>query len=108
MSLDCGQLQHITQVPFAALMRRVGTRPVLLDCLLPGMDLVIWQMRACVREAVDVELRQAALRALEYSVEAPEAGATIYESDGFSFFAFRMRDRTKVLAEMGVEEIQPC
>lgn len=104
---DFCHLQRINQVPFVAIMRRVGTRPALLDFLVPGLDLVIWKMRPCVREPVDMELRQAALRALDHAVEACESGAMIYEFDGFSFFAFRVECRDAVLAEIGITEILP-
>lgn len=102
------QLHPINQVPFATIMRRVGTRPVLLDFLLPSIDLVIWQMRPCVHAAVDSELRQSVLRALDHAVEACDSGAAIYEFDGFSFFAFRSTERDQVLKEMGITELLSC
>lgn len=108
MIAEFDQLHPINQVPFAAIMRRVGTRPVLLDFLLPSIDLVIWQMPPCVRDAVDIELRQSALRALGQVVEASDSGVAIYEFDGFSFFAFRSVDRDQVLAEMGITELLSC
>lgn len=106
---DFHHLQRIDQVPFAAIMRRVGTRPALLDFLVPGLDLVIWKMRPCVREPVDMELRQSALRVLDHAVEACgcESGAMIYELDGYSFFAFRVEYRDAVLIEMGITEVLP-
>lgn len=105
---DFYHLRQINQVPFAAILQRVGTRPALLDFLVPGLDLVIWKMRPCVREPVDMELRQAALRALDHVVEEFEPGAMIYEFDGFSFFAFRTEYRDAVLVEMGITEILPA
>lgn len=105
---DFTNLRQINQVPFAAIMRRVGTRPALLDFLVPGLDLVIWKMRPCVREPVEMELRQAALRALDHAVEEFEPGAMIYEFDGFSFFAFQAKYRDAVLVEMGITEIIPA
>ena len=104
---DFYQLRSINQVPFTAIMRRVGTRPVLLDFLVPGFDLVIWKMRPCVREPEDMELLQAALRTLDYAIETCDPGAMIYEFDGFSFFAFHAKYRDAVLIEMGITEIVP-
>lgn len=104
---DFHHLRRIDQVPFAAIMRRVSTRPALLDFLVPGIDLVIWKMRPCVREPVDMELRQSALRVLNHAVEVFEPGAMIYEFDGFSFFAFRVEHRDAVLIEMGITEVLP-
>lgn len=104
---DFHHLRRIDQVPFAAIMRRVSTRPALLDFLVPGIDLVIWKMRPCMREPVDMELRQSALRVLDHVVDVCESGAMIYEFDGFSFFAFQSKYRNAVLAEMGITEIMP-
>lgn len=105
MIADLNLLHPINKIPFTALMRRAGTRPILLDFLLPGMDLVVWKMRPCVREPVDMELRQSALRVLNCAVESSDSGAAIYEFDGFSLFAFRTEDRDKVLTEMGITEL---
>ena len=88
MTVDFGQFKHINEAPFAAIMQRVGTHPALLDFLVPGIDMVIWQMRRCLHDAVDTELRQSALRALDRSVEASGDGAEICEFDYFSFIAF--------------------
>lgn len=108
MIAEFDQLHPINQVPFAAIMRRAGTCPVLLDFLLPSIDLVIWQMRPCVRAAVDSELRPSALRALDRAVETCDCGAAIYEFDGYSFFAFQSAHRDQVLAEMGITELLSC
>jgi len=107
INFDAINFKHINQVPLAALVQRAGTTPILLDCLLPGIDLVIWKMRPCVREPIEMELRQAAIRVLDHAVETEEPGAMIYELDGFSFFAFREDFRDAVLAEMGITKIVP-
>lgn len=101
--------KHIADVPFAEIMARAGTKPALLDFLMPGMDLLIWRMRPCVREPVTMELRQSALRVLDHAIEGnnAEPGAAIYEFDGFSFFAFASAHRERVLAEMGIRELMP-
>jgi len=104
MTLNFSHLQRIEDVPFAAIMRCSGTSPVLLDFLMPDIDVVIW--RPCVRQAADIELRQATLRVLDHAIEhADRPGATIYELDGFSIFAFRRADREEILAQMKIEAI---
>lgn len=102
-------LRRIEDIPFAGIMFKSDPRPVLFDFLVPGMDLVIWKMRPCVREPVTMELRQAALRALDRAVENADnvSGAAIYEFDGYSFFAYRTVYRQQVMAEMGVRELVP-
>ena len=107
MTMNLTYLQRIEDVPFAAIMRRSGTTPVLLDFLLPDMDIVIWQLRPCVRQATNMELRQATLRALDYAIEhADRPGTAIYEFDGFSLFAFRRVDRAEILAQMDITKIK--
>lgn len=108
MIADLKTIKPINEVPFTALMRRMGTRPALLTFLMPDMDLVIWQMRPCVQDACDMELRQSALRALDHAIEDQSGpGAAIYEFDGFSFFAFRSVYRDEVLTELGITDLLP-
>lgn len=109
MLADLIRTKHIEDVPFAEIMVRAGTKPALFDFLMPGMDLVIWRMRPCLREPVTMELRQSALRALDRAIESWDCGpgAMIYEFDGFSFFAFASVYRDAVLAEMGIRDLMP-
>ncbi len=104
---DLKALNPVDCVPFAAIMLRSGTTPVLMDFLVPGMDLVIWQLRPCVRQSVDAELRHCVLRVLDHAVDNVECGASVVDIDGFTFFAFRSAHRAQILAEMRISEVVP-
>lgn len=107
MIVDFNDLRPIGELRFAAIMRHAGSQPVMFSCLLPGIDLVIWQIRPCVRDPQDAELKRAALKTLDHAVESDTAGAVIYDLDGFSFFAFRVEYREAVMKEMGIETLEP-
>ena len=82
MNLNSMNYIHISQVPLVSLIQNSGATPILLSCLLPGIELVIWKMRRLSREPQETEFRQAALKTLDLAIDIAEPGAIIHELDG--------------------------
>lgn len=107
MIVDFNDLRPIGELRLAAIMRHAGAQPVMFSCLLPGIDLIIWQKRPNVRDSQDEELMRAALKALDHAVEFTAPGAVVYDLDGYSFFAFRVEYREEIMLEMGLDTLEP-
>jgi len=100
---------NIHNFPFVDVMANAGTTPVLFDCFIPEMGLVIWKMRPCDRNVVTDEFLSAAVELFDRAIEheMPKPGAIIKGLEGYSLFVFPTTHRAAILQQMEITELVP-